>query len=277
MKRAILLVDLASAALASPARADERAACVEAASNGQTLRDAHKLIEARDQFRVCASAGCPSVVQSDCAAWLDAAEKGLPTVVFAARSDGGADLIDVKVILDGQPLLTKLQGAAVAINPGPHTLHFEAAGGATVDQTVMIKEGEKDRAIAVVLSTSPGAPSAGPPLAPGSTPIPASPSTPAPPESQTAATWRTLGWVLGGAGVVGIVVGVAFGVEAMAKKSDANCANGFCDAGPLSDARSAGNVSTIGFIAGGALAAGASPSCCSPRGQTPQRPGSTCA
>jgi len=37
---------------------------------GQILRDEHKLVEARDALRSCASVGCPAIVQNDCAGWL---------------------------------------------------------------------------------------------------------------------------------------------------------------------------------------------------------------
>jgi hypothetical protein len=269
MKRALLLLVLAYGTVSLSARADEKAACLEAAGNGQTLRDAHKLIEARDQFRLCARAQCPAVIQQDCATWLEATEKSLPTVVVTAKSDSGGDLFDVKVTSDGQPFVGKLDGSAMAMNPGVHALHFEAAGGASLDQTVLIKEGEKDRAIAVALSS--GIPAKGKvtPEA-SSTPVPSpQPSgasrgaevptmTPTTPENSLSPTWRTVGWALGGTGAAAVVLGVAFGIDALAKKGSANCdGNNFCDSAPLSDARGAANISTIGFVAGGVLAAGA--------------------
>jgi hypothetical protein len=153
------------------------------------------------------------------------------------------------------------------MNPGVHALHFEAAGGASLDQTVLIKEGEKDRSIVVVLGSGVPAkkavteapstvPSAQPPGVSASAALPA--TTPVTPENSLSPTWKTVGWALGGAGAAAVVLGVVFGVDALAKKGSANCdANNFCDSGPLSDAHTAANISTIGFIAGGVLAAGA--------------------
>lgn len=77
-------------------------------------------------------------------------------------------------------------------------------------------------------------------------------------------TQRTLAVVAGAAGVVGVGIGTAFGVVSMGKGSDAE-ADGHCDAanvcddvglGLRRDAISAGNVSTIAFVAGGVLLAG---------------------
>lgn len=74
-------------------------------------------------------------------------------------------------------------------------------------------------------------------------------------------TQRTLAVVAGIAGVAALGVGGAFGLVSIGKKSDADArcdATNACDDAGLSlrrDAMSAGNIGTIGFVAGGALAA----------------------
>ena len=85
---------VAAGLMAAPSRADDKAACLDAASKAQSLRDAHKLVEAREQLRACAAARCPAVVQNDCATWLVEVERALPTVVLAAKNTAGADLVD---------------------------------------------------------------------------------------------------------------------------------------------------------------------------------------
>lgn len=71
---------------------------------------------------------------------------------------------------------------------------------------------------------------------------------------------RTVGFVSLGAGAVGLGVGAFFGLRAMSKNDDSNadCDGDVCGAQgkqDRNDARSAGNVSTIAFLAGGVLAA----------------------
>jgi hypothetical protein len=95
-------------------------------------------VEAREKFAVCAAAECPPVVQGDCAGWLASVEKALPSVVLMAKDDGGASLIDVKVTMDGQPFLKRLDGRAVSVDPGPHTFRFEGPGGVTVEQVELV-------------------------------------------------------------------------------------------------------------------------------------------
>jgi hypothetical protein len=222
------------------ALADDRAACLDAASTGQTLRNAHKLVEARERLRVCAAAGCPAVVQSDCVTWLADVEKALPSVVVTARSGAGQDLVDVKVSMDGQPLLPKLDGQAVPLNAGSHTFHFEGADGTSLDQTVLVREGVKDQAVAVVLGAVPA--------------IPPASGTPA---EASSSPWKMVGWVVGGVGVAGLGVGAVLGVIALGDKNSAHCdANNVCDPGTTGAIKSAALLSDVGWIAGGALLAG---------------------
>ena len=159
--------------------ADDKAACLDAVSKGQTLRDEHKLVEARAQFRMCARSQCPSVVQSDCAGFLDAVERNLPSVVFTAKDGAGAEMTDVQVTADGQPLVTKLDGDAVAMNPGPHSFVF-ASGGATAKKSATILEGSKNQIVSATLIAPPPAPvaSAPPPTPATPPPQPPPPSTP---------------------------------------------------------------------------------------------------
>ena len=260
MKTTVRVVTLTffSAFTSHGALADDRAACLDAATRGQALRNAHHLVEARKQLRACARADCPAVVQSDCARWLDEVEKAIPSVVLMAKSRAGADLVDVKVSMDGQLLVATLDGQAVAIDAGPHTFHFEEAGATSVDQRVVLNEGEQNHAIAVVL---------GPPG-------PSQEASQEPSPSRRSAPWKTVGWVLGGAGVVGLGVGTAFGLVAIGDNNSAHCnANKECQPGPLSDARTAARISDVGLIAGGLLLAGGAALVLFAPGENAEHPG----
>ena len=236
---------LGAALVPGLAMADDKAACLDAAARGQRLRGAHQLVEAREQMRACAAARCPAVVQTDCARWLDEIESALPTVVVAAKSGTGVDLFDVKVTVDGKLLASKLDGQGVAMDPGPHTFHFEGADGTRVDQQVMVREGEKDQAISVVLG-----PAQAPVPGPASLPATVPQTGPA-----TSSPLKTVGWVLGGVGVAGLAVGTVFGLVAMSDKNAAHCVDNLCDPGKASGIKSAALVSDIGWIGGGVLLA----------------------
>jgi hypothetical protein len=235
---------LTAALLVAPTtHAQTKAACLDATGKGQTLRDAHKLVEARDQFRVCAAASCPAVLQADCASFLAEVERLLPTVVPSAKSSAGDDLADVKVLVDGVLLRSKLSGEAVAIDPGAHLFHFEGSDGKTADRQVIIREVEKGQPVAVVLV---GAASAGSERAGTVT------------ESKLplgASWWRPLGYVASGVGVTGVGVGAVLGVMAMTGKSAHCAADGACSPGTSAAIKTESTMATVGWIAGGALVA----------------------
>jgi hypothetical protein len=163
----------ASLTVATVAQADDKQACNDAYRQAQVLRNDHKLVEAREQLRVCAGGSCPGFIAKDCSDWLKTDESKTPSVVLAAKSPAGADLFDVKVTMDGAPLSSKLDGLAIDVDPGPHTFAFDAPEG-HAEQKIVVAEGAKAQRVAVtfggaggaaVVTTTPGAtPSASVPL-----------------------------------------------------------------------------------------------------------------
>ncbi|HEY6463642.1 MAG TPA: hypothetical protein VIY73_25915 [Polyangiaceae bacterium] len=139
------LTAIMSAAGSARAEGATAAQCAGAAEKAQSLRDAAKLVEARAQLLVCMRDECPQVVVHDCVGWMREVEQNLPTVVFAARDPAGADVTDVAVRVDGVPTVQRLDGTAVAIDPGEHVFRFERAGAAPVDVHALVREGEKNR------------------------------------------------------------------------------------------------------------------------------------
>ncbi len=88
-------------------------------------------------------------------------------------------------------------------------------------------------------------------------PLRADPGTDAPVESYDD-TQQTAAWIIGGVGMAGVVVGTIFGVRSIVKhnESDDYCGDdSTCSdikgVRAMDDARAAGDVSTVGFIAGG--------------------------
>jgi hypothetical protein len=99
------------------------------------------------------------------------------------------------------------------------------------------------------------------PLPPRADPPP--PTTPTPPPASRARQ-QVAGIVVGSLGVVLVGVGTGFGVDAASKLSRSNAAGhcdaqSFCDDAGLAlrhDAIGSATISSVGFIAGGALLAG---------------------
>jgi hypothetical protein len=235
---------------------DGKAACFDAAEKGQALRAAHKLVEARDQFRACARETCPTTVRGDCLGWLDQSDKSIPTVVLSAKDPAGNDVFDVTVTLDGAPLATKLEGVAIPVDPGAHTFRFQWADGTAKERQVLVPEGQKDMIVAVSLAPPGGAPlqPQPQPLSPPIPPILEPP--PVRPAASSGVPWHTVGWIAGGTGVAGLAIGGIFTGLTLSDKSAAGCnetTKTCTHYVSLSNARTVAPVAGAGLIAGGAL------------------------
>lgn len=248
----------------SLARAEPtKAQCITANTKAQSLRREGKLTEARQQLRMCGDSKCPALVSTDCAKRLDELESVQPTLVIDVKDAGGRDLSDVRVTVDGQPLLDRLDGSATRVDLGAHQFTFSVSGAPPVSEQLVIREGEKARPLHVVLEgvgTKPAPAKAAPPAAvtPGgdNAEAAASASDEARPRPQ-----RTAGYVVTGIGAAGLAVGGVFGYLALAAKNrqTTNCSPSDCSdrqtaATAHDSAKSNGAISTIAFVAGAAVA-----------------------
>jgi hypothetical protein len=230
--------------------------CIDANETAQALRKGEKLRDAEQRLLVCVSASCPGPVRDDCAQRLTELRSVIPTVVFVVKDDADQDLSEVSVTMDDQPLASKLDGTAIAIDPGAHHFVFDAPGRQREERSLVIREGEKDRHERVVLVATPVA--ASPPVVPQS----ASVAPAEPPPANDGRAQRTAGLVVGGVGVAGVVVGSIFGILAKATYDSAvNQCKGTTRCTPPeveqgNAAHSQATVSTVAFIAGGALLGG---------------------
>ena len=196
---------LVASTLASSVASADVQACLGASEKGQRARSAGKLREAREQFLLCSSDGCPAMVRRDCAQWQGEVIATLPSVVLGAKDRVGRDLFDVTVSVDGETLVRKLDGKSLPIDPGPHTFKFETAGAPPVVERALVKEGEKTRVITVTFAI--GAATGDTPATAAAPPDSADKSAPGPERHHTVFPWIVvgLGVVTMGAGVVAIL------------------------------------------------------------------------
>jgi hypothetical protein len=195
------LVAALACAVSAPAFADVKQACVEASTEGQALRDASKLQDARARFVSCARDACPSIVRKYCAEWLTDIERRLSSAVFRVQSADGADVLGAHLFIDGQPQPHGLDGSALPLDPGEHAVRVERDGGEPLEQRIIILEGEKGRVVTLRLAAP--APTA---------PLP--PSTETRPPASHPLTVSPLTLVLGGVGILGVASFTYFGLTA---------------------------------------------------------------
>jgi hypothetical protein len=127
------------------------------------------------------------------------------------------------VKLDGAPFADRIDGKAVAVEPGPHTFAFEAEGVAPVERAVLVREGDKLARITVTLGGG----------------------------EHTAARPIPLGvWVFGGASLVALGTSAFFAVEGFAKKSDLDACKPRCAASDVDAMSSSFTVADVALGAG---------------------------
>ena len=183
---------------------------------------------------------------------LAALEPRIPYLTIELRGPGAAE---AKVSLDGDEVPRALVGLEQPVNPGEHALRAQGEDVRSKPIKVNIAEGERATVTLrlIKLATKPPPP----PVEPIDKP------QPKPEPTGGGSTLQTVGWIALGVGVVGGGVGTVYLLQKNADKNDADklykaCNPRVCSpserdriAALDSDAASATQLSTAGFIVGG--------------------------
>jgi len=165
------------------------------------------------------------------------------TIAVGSKADGLA------VTRDGKDVGSAEWGTAIPVDPGSHVVDAQAPHRKPFHQSIDVPTG--GASVTVTVGELDAADEGG-----GGTPVPE--TTPSNGSSQ-----RTIAFVVGGLGVIGIGIGTVFGLSAMSKENDAtqhdcNSANQ-CNKDGVQlgkDAQSAATASTVAFAVGGVALAG---------------------
>jgi hypothetical protein len=113
----------------------------------------------------------------------------LPSIVVSAVDANGKDLTNVRVLVDGVIVSSKLDGRPIVVDPGEHSFTYETPGSPSVTETVLIRQAELARLLSVKLA-------------------PATPTT-----SERVRRIPLTSWVLGGVGIAAAGIGGALWVS----------------------------------------------------------------
>ncbi|WP_434045080.1 MULTISPECIES: hypothetical protein [Sorangium] len=217
-------------------QADEKAACLEKHEEAQVARQQGRFREARGALLACARATCPSLLRSDCAGWLSALLQEIPSVVLSAESQRG-DEPDARVLIDGQLVAEALDGKEIEVDPGKRVFRFELPPHAPIERTLLIRERERGRPVAVFFGERAASPP--PPALPG----------PPPPERPRPVPLAV--YVLGGSALVAAGLSAGFGAAGLAGRASlqASCAP-FCDDAQVQPVRTRLLVADVALAAG---------------------------
>lgn len=235
-----LALALLAPSLASARDPGGASSCSDAYESGQRLRKKGALRASRHELVVCAREGCPSALASDCLRWLGEVEAALPTVVVAVVDSAGRDVVDARVSFDDATSLEPADGRAVDVDPGRHRIRVVSKDRTTIEEEIVVREGEKRRAVRITL------PSALADASKKEEPRAAAPSEP----SHTAA------WVFFGLGAASLASAGGLGLYGLSQRSDLERCRPGCDAGAVDSANRTFLVSDI-LLAVGLVAAGA--------------------
>jgi len=209
------------------ARADET--CGRAYRAAQEQQKESKLLAARRELLTCSQDQCAAWIRKDCVGWLAEVEASMPAVSIQVRGERGCDQAGATVWVDGVSVPGAAEGRPLDLDPGPHTIRAEI-DGAMVEQTVVASVGDRRRVVTLAppnaLATC-GAPEARP------TPLAPPPVIDAHPVVADRKPIPTLVYVLGGAGLVGLGVGVGFGVSGFSQKGTLDDCKGACAQGDV--------------------------------------------
>jgi hypothetical protein len=177
-------------------------------------------------------------------------------VMEARLSRVRVDVVDpppgLSVTLDGRPLSAAVWGTAIPVDPGEHALEASAPGYDRWTTKLLANAGPATLPVQIP-GLKPLATVAPPPPPPVVIAPPPPPVVVAPPSD--ASGRRVAGFVVGGVGLAGLVVGSIFGVRTFSKKSagDLLCKGTKCTQAGLDlqdQAATSATISTIGFAVG---------------------------
>lgn len=192
-------------------------------------------------------------------------------IALVVKDGAGNELHDVRVSIDGQPLVDHVEGQSLTIDVGEHHLRFRASGFNDIETTVVAKEGQHKLRVLVFLT--PASTVAVAAQDEPSSPTPISPGLQLPESSPGSAEARTLtprwrkpvaGALLGASGA-SLVVGTIWSFLAKSEYDHAlstECGGNAntCSAQGIADGRTAHDralISTVAFVGAAAFLAGA--------------------
>lgn len=205
---------------------------------GRCLEKLGRLLQARERYqRVAAeppAANAPKAFRDTHAAAvkaLDSLKTRIPTLQVKVT---GAAAERTSFSIDGKPVAGDSLLSMKELDPGSYALRIEAPGAVPESRTVTLEEGSHQTLELALKEAAPGGGDRRGPLAPGI--------------------------IVLGAGVAGLVIGAVTGAASLGTVGGLSeaCPEKHCpdsQAANLNQAKTLATVSTVGFVAGGALAA----------------------
>jgi hypothetical protein len=219
--------------------------------SARALEKSGKFVEAAERYLEATRlpddpGGEPSVQQKSREEAAQDREALLPRIPTLLIEVEGATPDDIVITIAGEDVPNTVVGSSRPTNPGDAVVEGRL-GQQTVKLRVALMEGER-KSITLTFQANPAAPAA----------TAAAANAPEADKGSRGSWQRPVGWVGIGLGGAGIVLGAITGGIAVGSQLE-DCPGGVCDPtvpqGDISSYNTLLDVSTVGFIAGGVLAA----------------------
>ncbi len=136
---------------AVPLPKDPRA-CMAVFRSAEEKEQQGHMREARSLLVKCSRSACGHAMLQQCASKFTQIDSvDLPSIVPTVTDETGAVRTDVQVRMDGELLAARIDGQALAVDPGMHEFAFTTESGASATQKILIAEGQLARPIPVTL------------------------------------------------------------------------------------------------------------------------------
>jgi hypothetical protein len=142
----------AAAADGTAAQAQDEA-CQSAHRSAQEREHAGRLVDAKELYLACAKAECGTVLHQECSGRYTQLSADIPTVIPLVTDASGAPRVDVEVKMDGELLTARIDGRALAVDPGLHEFSFGTDAGVFSNQRILIAQGQRNRTVSASLGT----------------------------------------------------------------------------------------------------------------------------
>src|SRR5512133_3750624 len=117
---------------------DEQQKCAQAFEAAQEMRLANAFMAARAQLQVCSQPICRDFMRDACSDWLKDGDSKIATVTFDVLR-GERPVTEVRVLDNGVPLVVKLDGEPVEVDPGEHVIEVEISDTAPMKRRVVLQ------------------------------------------------------------------------------------------------------------------------------------------
>jgi hypothetical protein len=139
----------AAGAGAGTVKSKQARTCQVAYQSGQEKEGAGQMVEAHKLYLSCSDASCGEATWHACVAANTHLRATLPSVVPVVVDASGVPRADVEVKMDGQVILSQLNGVAIPVDPGTHEFSFSVGSDVFASTKIDVVAGERNRTISV--------------------------------------------------------------------------------------------------------------------------------